>query len=180
MIYNVHEREFPVPAARLGELLNQVAGPDSPLWPVRHWPPMILDRPLDAGADGGHGPIRYRCTAYQPGHRVEFTFTVPVVKGTHTFSIRDGRQPDSSVLRHVILARPRGLGRVIWPVALRWLHDACLEDLLDHTADSLGHPPRHRARWSPWVRLLRRLGRTRRSAQPDHQHPPVAPGDPAR
>ena len=92
VIYNVHEREYPVPAARLGALLEQVAGPESPLWPVRSWPPMILDRPLDAGASGGHGPIRYRCTAYQPGHRAEFTFTVPVVKGTHTFSIRDGRR----------------------------------------------------------------------------------------
>jgi hypothetical protein len=165
VIHNGHEREYPVPAARLGALLDQMAGPKSPLWPVRRWPPMILDRPLEVGASGGHGPIRYRCTAYRPGRRAEFTFTVPIVEGIHIFSVRKGREPGTSVLRHAMIIRPRGVGRLIWPVALRWLHDACLEDLLDHTADSLGHPPRTRARWSPWVRLLRRRNRPRRSAR---------------
>src|SRR6266536_4507342 len=147
MIYNVHERSYPVDSERLGELLDRVADRDSPLWPPR-WPPMILDRPLGVGASGGHGPVRYRCTAYSPGRHAQFTFTVPAVDGTHTFEV------DGTTLRHTLRARPRGTGHLIWPLMFRWLHDACLEDLLDHAADSLDHPPARRARWSPWVRLL--------------------------
>lgn len=119
---------------------------------------MILDRPLGVGATGGHGPIRYHCTAYTPGHLAEFTFTIPIVNGTHTFEIL------GPTLRHTIHAHPRRLGHLIWPLALRWLHDACLEDLLDHGAISLGHPPPERAHRSPYVRFLRRLAR--RSPQP--------------
>ena len=151
MIRNIHEREYPVDPARLGELLDRVAEPDSPLWPVDSWPPMILDRPLGVGADGGHGPIRYRCTGYEPGRRVEFRFTWPAVDGTHTLEVIGG------TLRHTLRARLRGTGRLLWPLMFRWLHDACLEDLLDRAGDSLGHPPATRTRWSPWVRLLRRL-----------------------
>jgi hypothetical protein len=153
MIHNVHERTYPVSPARLGELLDNPTGSDSPLWPVDRWPPMILDRPLGVGATGGHGPIRYRCTAYEPGRRAEFTFMIPIVTGTHTLEV------DGSTLRHTIHARPRGLGHVVWPLFIRWLHDACLEDLLDHAAVSLGHPPAHPNRWSPYVRLLRHLAK---------------------
>ncbi|HEU5474762.1 MAG TPA: SRPBCC family protein [Actinophytocola sp.] len=182
MIYNVHERVYPIPASWLGELLDRIAGPDSPLWPVRRWPAMILDGPLDVGANGRHGPVRYRCTAYQPGRRVEFTFTWRLIKGTHTFHIRDGVRPDTCLLRHVVLGRPRGLGRVLWPVALRSLHNALLADLMDHAAESVGHPPAERARWSPWVRVLRGvLPRARHSVREvRQQHPAVAPGDATR
>jgi len=150
MILNVYERTYPVDPARLGDLLDRVADRNSPLWPPS-WPPMILDRPLSVGARGGHGPIRYHCTAYEPGHLAEFTFNLPIFKGTHTFEVLD------NTLRHTIHAQPRGLGHVAWPLAIRHLHDACLEDLLDHAADSLGHPPAHRARWSPYVRFLRHV-----------------------
>jgi hypothetical protein len=150
MIVNIHERIYPASPAQLADLLARIAEPPSPMWP-RRWPPMLLDRPLSMGARGGHGPIRYHCTAYEPNHLAEFTFTMPTFKGTHTFEIL------GPTLRHTLRAHPHGIGRLVWPVALRWLHDACLEDLLDHTADSLGHPPPTRTRWSPYVRLLRRL-----------------------
>jgi hypothetical protein len=45
---------------------------------------------------------------------------------------------------------------LLWPVAIRWLHDALIEDALDNAERSstgaVGRP-RH---WSPWVRVLRR------------------------
>lgn len=131
MVRNVHERSYPVDPRRLGELLDNVAGRDSPLWPVDRWPPMILDRPLSVGAAGGHGPIRYRCTAYEPGRRAEFTFTVPIITGTHTFEVV------GNTLRHTLHGRLRGAGRITWPLMIRRLHDACLEDLLDRAAQSL-------------------------------------------
>lgn len=164
MIRNVHEREYPVPAERLWRLVDRVAEPDSPLWPVRHWPPVVLDRPLGVGATGGHGPIRYHCTAYEPGRRVEFAFDIPILRGTHTFDVLDTAEAGTAVLRHTLAGRPAGQGHLLWPLVFRWLHDACLEDLLDRAADSLGHPPARRNRWSPYVRLLRRLAPRPRSA----------------
>lgn len=157
---NVHERDYPVDPARLGELLDRVVGRDSPLWPVDHWPPMILDGPLAVGAKGGHGPIRYTCTAYEPGRRVEFAFARDFINGTHTLEVLD-----RGALRHTITGRTSGAGRLLWPLVFRWLHDACLEDLLDRASTALGHPTR--TRWSPWVRLLRRLAPRR--PKPTHR-----------
>ena len=116
MIHNVHERAFPVSGKQLGELLDRVAEPNSPLWPVRQWPPMVLDRPLRVGAAGGHGPIRYHCTAYQPGRRAEFTFDIPMLRGTHALEV------DGNTLRHVLSGRPAGAGHLLWPLVFRWLH----------------------------------------------------------
>ncbi|MGQ0841045.1 SRPBCC family protein [Actinokineospora sp.] len=157
MIDNMHRRDLPVDPTRAGELLDRIVGTDSPLWPTDTWPPLLLDRPLGVGAAGGHGPIRYTCTAYTPGRLVEFTFAPGLgVRGTHTLEVLDG-PGGTSVLRHVLRGRPEGTGRAAWPLAIRWLHDALLEDLLDRAAAAVGHPPARRARWSPWVRVLRRL-----------------------
>jgi hypothetical protein len=43
-----------------------------------------------------------------------------------------------------------------WP-PIRWLHDAVLEELLDRAGAAVGDPPARPARWSPWVRVCRRL-----------------------
>ncbi|CRK58410.1 hypothetical protein [Alloactinosynnema sp. L-07] len=161
MIHNVHQRELPVAPAVVGRLLDEIQGADSPIWPVDAWPALRFDRPTAVGAVGGHGIVRYSCTAYRPGRMIEATFAPGfLIEGTHTLDVLDGPTPDSCVLRHVIAARPRGMGHLAWPLAIRWLHDALLEDLLDRAATSVGHPPARRARWSPWVRFLHRRMRS--------------------
>lgn len=155
MISNVHERAYPVPAERLGPLLDDLGGPDDRLWP-ENWPPMRFDRPLEPGARGGHGPIRYDVTAVEPGRRVDFRFDPAIgFGGCHYVEVFDGERPGTSVLRHTLIARGGALARLRWAVAIRWLHDALLEDLLDRAAREAGSPPASPARWSPWVRLLR-------------------------
>jgi hypothetical protein len=64
--------------------------------------------------------------------------------------------PARSVVRHVLEGRLTGSARLTWPVAIRWLHDAVLEDLFDRAEAAVGTGPERPARWSPWVRLLRR------------------------
>ncbi|WP_367136736.1 SRPBCC family protein [Saccharothrix sp. HUAS TT1] len=142
MIRNVHTRLIPDSA----DLVDRVVE----LWPSDRWPALVLDRPLGAGADGGHGFVRYRCTGHEPGRRVEFTFAPSLgLVGAHAFEAVPGG------LRHTLTGRPRGLMRLWWPLAVRWLHDALVEDLLDNAARAAGHPPARPARWSAWVRLLR-------------------------
>jgi hypothetical protein len=172
-MHNVHERVVAAPADRVGALVDGLGSPGDRLWPSPTWPPMRLDRPLAVGARGGHAAIRYEVTAHEPGRRVEFTFAPGIgARGTHTFTVSP-LDADRALLRHEMVARLEGPMLLGWPLAVRWLHDALLEDLLDRAGDAVGAPPARRARPSAWVRLLRRLwlpvprsgGRNRRAAE---------------
>ncbi|MET0188064.1 MAG: DUF2867 domain-containing protein, partial [Pseudonocardia sediminis] len=92
----------------------------------------------------------------RPGRLLECTFAPGTgLEGTHTFVV-ERLGDDACRLRHEIRARARGTGRILWPVAVRWLHDALIEDLFDRVERRLGTGPARPARWSPWVRVLRR------------------------
>jgi len=54
-----------------------------------------------------------------------------------------------------MVVRLRGRTRLTWPLAIRWLHDACIEDLLDNAEEALTGALLRPSRWSPWVRFLR-------------------------
>jgi len=157
---SVHRRRFDAPLERLGALLDTLSTTDDRLWPRDQWPAQRLDRGLEVGSRGGHGPIRYTVSAYVPGRHVRYEFTRPRgFDGWHAFDIepRDG----GAELRHTIEMRIRGLARLTWPLIFRPLHDALLEDLLDRAALELGQAPRG-CPWSSWVRVLRAVLRPRR------------------
>jgi len=163
MVRSVHERRLKAGPHQVGSLLDALAGPADRLWPATTWPPLRLDRPLAVGAAGGHGPIRYAVEAHDPGAVVRFRFAPSFgADGTHTFSVLpDGA--GGSVLRHELDARTSGWMRLLWPVAVRWLHDALLEDLLDRAEEDADGAVARPARWSPLVRLLRAVAARRRS-----------------
>ena len=104
----------------------------------------MLNGPVSIGARGGHGPIRYHVTGYDPGRRVEFAFEPSGgLQGTHVLSVvADG--PSRSVVRHI------------------------LEDLLDRAEAAVGTWPARPERWSPWARTLRLVlsSGARRPARP--------------
>ncbi|WP_017597313.1 hypothetical protein, partial [Nocardiopsis lucentensis] len=156
-VYNLHERRLPIAPERAGALVDGLSSPDDPLWPSRDWPAMRLDAPLAAGAVGGHGPVRYTVEEYVPGHWVRFRFQGPRgFDGFHEFTVR----PDGSggaVLSHLLAMRTHGAARLSWPLVFRWLHDALLEDCLDRAERAGTGTVRAPARWSPYVRLLRRV-----------------------
>lgn len=167
MVRNVHERRIHAPAEVFADLLERLGGDDDVLFPAPAWMPMVLDRPLAVGADGGHGPIRYWVSDYEPGRRVRFTFHRELgLDGYHEFTIVPER-PHQSRLRHVVQVSLHGRARVLWPIAIRWLHDAVLEDLLDNAERAATGRVRRPARWSWWVRQLRRWMLDRRSGTLD-------------
>ena len=45
---------------------------------------------------------------------------------------------------------------LLWPLVVRWAHDAVVEDAFDLAQAALGVGPTVPARWSLWVRLLRK------------------------
>lgn len=162
-VYNVHERVLAAEASEVGALIDSLSGgtadrPDR-LWPHPKWPAVELDRPLTVGAVGGHGPVRYTVAAYVPGTWVRFAFSGPRgFDGFHEFAALplDGER---TVLRHTLAMRTAGPARLSWPLAFRWMHDACLEDALDRAEAACTGTVSQPSRWSPYVRLLRSLAR---------------------
>ncbi len=175
MVVKIHERVIPAPAPTVGRLIDRMGSPDDRLWPRSRWPsiPVWFEPRLQVGAAGGHGPLRYTVESYEPGRQVLFRIHKPKgLVGTHGFEV-ERLSPDRSLLRHTLRCNLRGAARVYWPLVLRPLHDALVGDLLDQAEASLGSPRAPRA-WSPWVRLLRWLGRRRmRSRAGGHTQPPA-------
>lgn len=156
-VLNIHTRRVPGTVAEAGALLDSLASEDDRLWPGRRWPPMRFDRPLGAGAAGGHGPVRYTVEEYQPGLRVRCRFTGPRgFDGFHEFTVRPAGD-EAVKLEHLLVLRLRGPARLTWPFGFRWLHDACLEDCFDRAELALTGSVRRPARWSLPVRALRAL-----------------------
>lgn len=153
----MHERELDASAARVGRLIDSLASDDDRLWPGERWPPMTMDPALQVGANGGHGPVRYSVCDYEPGRRVCFRFDPRMFEGRHWFEVvtRDRR----TVLRHVVEGSPRGIMRVAWPPAMRYMHDAAVEDALDRAEAVLRDEPWEPRPLGPWVRVLRTAGR---------------------
>lgn len=165
-VLNIHERRFRSSPQQAGRLLDSLTSPHDVLWPSKHWPRMRLDKPLGVGATGGHGPIRYSVVDYEPGRKVTFEFLSPRgFVGRHWFEVLGDGQ-SGATLRHTIDMSLVGFALLSWPIAIRPLHDALVEDALTNAQVALGEPPTP-VPWSPWVRLLRRLaggGGRRRSA----------------
>ena len=157
MAVNLHERRFPVSADRVGELIDSVADRDG-VWPSDRWPAMRLDDGVQVGSAGGHGPIRYTVDEYVPHRRVRFRISAPRgLDGWHELAVVPAGQ--GCDLRHTLAVEPKGLARVTWPLAIRPLHDALIEDAFDEAATSLGLD-RSDTRWSRWVCWLRRALRS--------------------
>ncbi|MCF8144200.1 MAG: SRPBCC family protein [Deltaproteobacteria bacterium] len=153
-VINVHERELKAGREQVGALIDSLASEDDRLWPNHSWPRMKLDRPLSIGAKGGHGPIKYYVEEYDPGQSVKFRFTYPKgFNGFHRYEVVK-RTQQSVVLRHTIEMSLHGSACLTWPLFIRSLHDALLEDALATAQASLGMIPQIRA-WSPWVKVVR-------------------------
>ena len=169
-LINVHRRRIGSPEAAR-QLLGQVHLPESGVWPTDGWPPLILDRGLEPGSTGGHGPIRYAVARVDPG-RVRFVFSpASGIDGFHEFRVeQDGAEGDGdraegdgdraegdgdrAELVHEL--RIDGPTRLLRATIIP-LHDALIEDLFDNVDALLVGAPPPKRRWSLRVRILRRF-----------------------
>jgi hypothetical protein len=169
-ILNIHERELEANCEQVGALIDSLASEDDRLWPNHSWPRIQFDRPLSVGADGGHGLIGYSVEEYKPARSIKFHFTKPKgFKGFHRFEVLN-KAHQSVSLRHTIEMTLHGFAFLTWPLIIRPLHDALLEDAFATAEASLGMIPKMRA-WSPWVKLIRWVisgGKARLQISPDN------------
>lgn len=154
-VRNVHERTIPAPAETVGALLDRLATADDPLFPSPAWAPLRLDRPLSVGADGGHGPVRYRVTAYEPGRSVRFDFAPPS-DGHHRLDI-EPLGPDRCRVRHVLVENQGPMAALSWALVIRPVHDTVIEELFDNAERAATGAVARPTRRTPYVRLLQRL-----------------------
>ncbi|MEU5211548.1 DUF2867 domain-containing protein [Streptomyces sp. NPDC020742] len=155
-VREVHTRTVPAPAETVGALLDRLGADDDPLFPTPAWPAMRFDRPLAVGADGGHGPMRYRVSVHEPGRRVRFDF--PDGRGWHEVAVYpDG--PDRCRVEHVLHSRQTLLTSLVWHLAIGSGHATVVEELLDNAERAAGGTPAparrplrarlaHRALWA--------------------------------
>lgn len=154
-VLNIHKRKLEADPTAVGALLDSLSSPEDRLWPRHAWPRMAFDRPLEVGARGGHGPIRYVVEAYTPGQSIRFRFIGPSgFDGFHGYEIERGLSAQTTVLKHTLEMTARGKAVASWPLIYRPMHDALLEDSLALAQVSLGLPPDIRP-WSFWVKMLR-------------------------
>jgi hypothetical protein len=155
LVRNIHHRMLSARTSDAAPLLDSLSSSSDLLWPKESWPRMHLDRPLQVGAAGGHGPIRYTVVAYEPGKLVEFKFTRPRgFNGCHRFEVQSHDQ--GSRLIHTLEMDAKGIAAITWPLIFRHLHDALVEDGLSKAQRHLHEQPKP-VSWSRWVVLLRYL-----------------------
>jgi hypothetical protein len=129
--------------------------------PTDKWPPMKLDKGLKVGSRGGHGSIKYFVTEYQPKKSITFQFLLTGFNGFHRFGIID-LEPNKTELLHIIDMTTTGSATLKWVLAIRWLHDAYIEDAFDKVENHFSKDKKRR-KWTLWVKLLRRIMRSKRN-----------------
>ncbi|MEU8620828.1 DUF2867 domain-containing protein [Streptomyces sp. NPDC048623] len=147
-VRNVHQRVVQAPAETVGALLDRLSAPDDPLFPTPVWPAMVLDRPLGVGADGGHGRVRYRVGAYEPGRSIRFDTTGEGLgTGHHRFDV-EPLGPDRCRVTHVLELTMGTRAFVLFKLAIEPVHDTMVEEVFDNAEravlGTLPHPPARR------------------------------------
>ena len=155
-VINIHKRIIHQPKEKISKIFDSLSTKNDKLWPGEDWPPMVFKKGLTEGAIGGHGPIRYSIQKYTPGRFIEFKFLQPDgFNGLHKFEITEIKK-DKTELKHTINMVLSGKGILTWYIAIKWLHNALLEDCLDKV-ENFFLTNKKRTNWNLWVFFLRRL-----------------------
>ena len=151
-VINIHKREIQQPRTELAKLFNTLATDNDMMLETDKWPPMKLDKGLLVGSKGGHGPIKYFVTEYQLEKSITFQFDLTGFNGFHRFDLTE-LEPNKTELSHIIDMTTIGSATLKWAIAIRWLHDAFIEDAFDKVENHFTMDKKS-SKWNLWVRTL--------------------------
>jgi len=155
-VTNIHKRVIHQSKDKVSKILDSLSSKDDQLWPNEQWPPMVFRKGLSEGAIGGHVPIKYSIQKYIPGNTIEFKFIKPDgFKGIHKFEITE-LDSKKTEIKHTIKMSLSGKGVLTWYLAIKWLHDALLEDCLDKVESHFLQEPKS-TKWNVWVCMLMKI-----------------------
>lgn len=152
-VHNLHTRIIPQPRHTLGLLMATLATKKYQMLATDKWPRMRLDKGLVPGSRGGHGPIRYFVSEYNEGESITFTFDMKGFNGFHQFELIE-LDDERTQLSHTIEMKTSGWATIKWALAIRWLHDAFIEDAFDRVEGHFNPKIQH-GEWSWWVKVMR-------------------------
>ena len=153
-VLNIHQRKIQISKERIVALFSSLATEEDKVWPKENWPKMRFKDGLKNGSQGGHGPIRYQIIDYQPSSHIIFKFQKPEgFNGIHKFEIAELGSTETEI-KHTIQMKTSGMGILKWLLAVRWLHDALIEDAFDKIQNQLT-PIQEKTEWNFWVKILR-------------------------
>ncbi|TBN06773.1 hypothetical protein EYD45_02495 [Hyunsoonleella flava] len=153
-ITNIHKRIINAPKEKISPLLKTLATKHDKVWPHRHWPAIKFKDGLSVGSKGGHGIIKYVIEEYKEGDTITFRFLEPKgFDGIHRFdiSILDKYKTE---IKHSIIMQAKGTAAIQWVIAIRWLHDALIENAFDCIENNVSNTKTF-TKWNVWVRLWR-------------------------
>ena len=93
------------------------------------------------------------CTEYQPEKSITFQFDLTGFNGFHRFDITE-LESNKTELSHIIDMTTTGSATLKWALAIRWLHDAYIEDAFDKVENHFTKDKKN-TKWNLWVRTLR-------------------------
>lgn len=159
-VINVHKRIIQQPKIELEKLFNTLATENDMMLATDKWSPMKLDKGLQVGSKGGHGPIKYFVTEYQPEESIQFQFDLKGFNGFHKFELTE-LEHNKTELTHLIDMTTTGSATLKWALAIRWLHDAYIEDAFDKVENHFTKDKKN-SQWNLWVKILRKVMKPKR------------------
>jgi len=159
-VLNIHKRKIQQPKTEIAKLFKTLATDNDMMLATDKWSPMKLDRGLQVGSKGGHGPIKYFVTEYLPEKSITFQFDLKGFNGFHRFDIKE-LEPNNTELSHIINMTITGSATLKWILAIRWLHDAYIEDAFDKVENHFTKDKKN-SEWNLWVKTLRKIMRPKR------------------
>lgn len=154
-VTNIHKRMIRQPISKIGEILATLSSDNDKIVATDKWPPVKLDKGLQIGSKGGHGFIKYFLTDYQLNKSITFQFSLRGFNGFHKFELIE-LDTNTTEISHTIDMNTTGSMVIKWILAIRWLHDAFIEDALDRVESNFSETTKH-SKWSLWVKFLRKL-----------------------
>jgi hypothetical protein len=154
-VLNIHKREINQPKYEVAKLFKTLATENDLMLATDKWSPMKLDNGLQVGSKGGHGPIKYFVTDYQQDNSITFQFDLTGFYGFHKFELNE-LETDKTELSHIIEMTTTGSATIKWALAIRWLHDAYIEDAFDKVENYFTKDKKN-SEWSFLVKILRKV-----------------------
>ena len=154
-VINIHKRQISQPKTELAKLFKTLASDNDMMLAIDKWSPMKLDKGLQVGSKGGHGPIKYFITDYQPDNSITFQFDLKGFDGFHKFEIVE-TELNKTQLTHIIDLTTSGSATLKWALAIRFLHDAYIEDAFDKVENHFTIEKK-KSEWTLWVKVLRKI-----------------------
>lgn len=160
-VINIHKRSINASKTKIWELFETLSSDNDRVIATGKWSRMIMDNGLNVGSKGGHGPIGYTIQEFKPAELIKFKFTKPSgFNGFHKFEVTE-TESGKTELRHTIEMDTSLKSYILWAVAIRWLHDAFIEDAFDKVENHFTKTEKI-TQWNVWVKLLRRILRPKK------------------